>query len=389
MSEAVDDRKLTDVRLYGDVSGRERDARVALETLKPKDDTDEAKQRAAELRIQLEAEVEGYEEARKRMAAELQRQMGELGIETAQDMMDLGCTGLASKGIAPEKIMAIRLAFGGSGIPIPCFVPPDLYCLAHGTIGGLQDNQVTLHAEHVAGISRPLEGKEKAHMELVTAARHTRGPGRSVDAMEQLTGYKAPPDMPIVEDEEEPPFLTEPVTAPTVSPEALAAVTPPEQTPVTAVRGVTETVHIALPTDIDEVLKVLGYALAYGAGPAIEALLKDLANDHVMKPRSLSVLFDLIGRGADAPASFKCDEHIETHWECRFCIAAAIATGALKPQLVLLPVDEGDRALFEDAVMPESHEALLDNVKTLNEHGSDAAAVFVKAAVWRRRFTRD
>ena len=95
-----------------------------------------------------------------------------------------------------------------------------------------------------------------------------------------------------------------------------------------------------------------------------------------------------VSTGKSAP--WKCEEHIETHWGCRFCIAAAIVEGSFDVQLLLAPVEEEDNmAVLDDSVAPTDHADLLAKIESLDEQGATAAAVFVKVAVWRRKFTRD
>lgn len=114
------------------------------------------------------------------------------GVEKAGDINTLGCTGAAKAKLTIEAIANLRLDLAGSGFGLPCFVPPSRYCLAHNTIGGLQDGQKAHHEEMVESISRELTPEEKGHMVLTEAARHARGDERMLDAHGALTGFELP-----------------------------------------------------------------------------------------------------------------------------------------------------------------------------------------------------
>ena len=126
------------------------------------------------------------------------------GVEVADDIIDIGCTGLAKHGISIEDARRIRLGLGGSGVGLTCFVGPDRYCLVHETIGGLQDGQEQLHAAYVLEVSRDLEPSERSHIAIMEnirrrdAQKPTRD--RIMEAASALTN--ASPDAVIEEDEE-------------------------------------------------------------------------------------------------------------------------------------------------------------------------------------------
>lgn len=88
-------------------------------------------------------------------------------VKTAQDLIELGCTGLTIR--LPVRAQAIQDAtlvrenMAGAGFGLPCYVPPNRFCVVHNVIGGLQPNQVQRHAEGVEVCSRPLTPEEKAH----------------------------------------------------------------------------------------------------------------------------------------------------------------------------------------------------------------------------------
>lgn len=119
------------------------------------------------------------------------------GCVYACDIETLGCTGVAKlTGVTWGEAGAyaitngtrLRLGLGGGGVGLPCFVPPNLFCLIHNTVGGLQDHQQALHPEYVSMISRELTPQECIQLGLTDKARRMRGGERTVDALNVLTG---------------------------------------------------------------------------------------------------------------------------------------------------------------------------------------------------------
>ncbi len=103
--------------------------------------------------------------------------LDQCGCVVADDINRLGCTGVARVLLesAPEKIVEqiqhLRIDMAGGGVGLPCFVPPTLFCLAHNTIGGLEDGQQAHHTEMVALISRELTPEEAAKVSAMNVAR--------------------------------------------------------------------------------------------------------------------------------------------------------------------------------------------------------------------------
>jgi hypothetical protein len=98
------------------------------------------------------------------------------GVTVAQDIVDLGCTGLVlafSRGstavTAIGSAQYIRANMGGSLCGLPCYVPPDRFCLVHNGIGSLQTKgnldgaQVNPHPEGLALCSRELTEIERKY----------------------------------------------------------------------------------------------------------------------------------------------------------------------------------------------------------------------------------
>lgn len=115
--------------------------------------------------------------------------IGSCKVKTSDDIEALGCTGCAANGLSIEDAQFIRLGLAGSGVGLPCFVPPDRFCLVHGVSGGLQDGQSQQHAERVEDISRPLTPAEAGHNKLVSAARRGR---TEHDTHSLLHGHELP-----------------------------------------------------------------------------------------------------------------------------------------------------------------------------------------------------
>lgn len=122
--------------------------------------------------------------------------LGKCGASTAQDAIDLGCTGLAKHGVSIEDSRFVRDHMAGARFSLTCFVPPTLHCLVHETSGGLQvknlanEAQEQRFAEMVPQISRELLSTESAHIQLIEHAM--RMETREKEAKEMLRGHKLP-----------------------------------------------------------------------------------------------------------------------------------------------------------------------------------------------------
>jgi len=110
------------------------------------------------------------------------------GVSIAQDIVDLGCTGLILQLFAPTPVEArrgmpkplvvatyMRESMSGSICGLPCYVPPTRFCLVHNTIGALQlvgnvdGAQTNPHPEGVALCSRELTDEERKQAGAVGA----------------------------------------------------------------------------------------------------------------------------------------------------------------------------------------------------------------------------
>jgi hypothetical protein len=91
------------------------------------------------------------------------------GAKTAQDVIDLGCTGLVfalttvDSDVAVREAIHVRANIAGAGFGLPCYVPPDKFCLVHNVVGGLQRQQVARHPEGLPLCSRELTDEERKH----------------------------------------------------------------------------------------------------------------------------------------------------------------------------------------------------------------------------------
>lgn len=108
-------------------------------------------------------------------------------VSKAFEIEGLGCTGAAGCGLDIVEITDLRLGLGGGGVGLPCFVPPNLFCLAHNTVGGLQREQEQRHPGNVAAISRELTRQEAGQLAFTEAVRHT-GKGGAGEQMAAAQG---------------------------------------------------------------------------------------------------------------------------------------------------------------------------------------------------------
>jgi hypothetical protein len=95
------------------------------------------------------------------------------GVQVAHEIETLGCTGARSYGLSIDEITSLRLGLAGGGVGLPCFVAPDRFCLAHNTIGGLQNEQKARYPQMVGEISRELTPQEAGQVAYTEAVRRT------------------------------------------------------------------------------------------------------------------------------------------------------------------------------------------------------------------------
>lgn len=125
----------------------------------------------------------------------------------ADDINRLGCTGLvkhqgmlSSVGQMTVSLLDkegtdlieigqfLRLGLAGGGVGLPCFVPPDRFCLVHNTIGGLERGQEQYYADYVKVISRELTPEEQTRVAVTERARRIYAKDGDREAAELLNG---------------------------------------------------------------------------------------------------------------------------------------------------------------------------------------------------------
>jgi hypothetical protein len=287
---------------------------------------------------------------------------------TAQDVFDLGCTGLAVHGVDIETTQAVRIGLAGSGVGLPCYVGPDRFCLAHNVIGGLQEGQDQRHAHAVAQISRELTPAERSHVAVMETARRTdKG-----DARDALIGHRVPEEFlkEVTEVMGGPSAPAEPAPAP-VAPPAPAAIPAGAMVAVVAAGA-----PIAPP------------AIHYQC-VACDAVypwpVPGLPADVQPKERRCTRCF---AKPDDAEARFKCPDHTETAWHCRFCVAAELVRGALSPNFLMGHAEVGTTVMMED--MQEFEGAAVPaRLAKFEEAGVSGAVLYVKVGRWIRKLARE
>jgi hypothetical protein len=260
------------------------------------------------------------------------------GCKTAEDVIAVGCTGLAKAGLSVEEIRFVRENMAGAGVGLTCFVGMDRYCLAHEVIGGLQEGQAQRHPEFVAQISRPLTPQEQFKVDLVERAQRVRGKtmaDKLVDAGDLLSGRMLPDDLKTERaGDNAPPTLSTPPDAP--------ALHDPEY-----------------------------WAKAAAHIDKLAAAVEQHRARHLA-----------------AKPTWTCDEHTQTVWQCRYCVAAEVARGGLVPEFIIMPTREGTTALLDDAESIAADEVAA-RLKEYAAHGDvDVAALFVKVGRWSWQFVR-
>lgn len=238
------------------------------------------------------------------------------GVKTGADIETLGCTGASAHGLAIDDITILRLGIAGGGIGLPCFVPPSLFCLAHNTIGGLQEGQKALHEQATPLVSRVLTLQEKGQVAYMEAIRHDArdNVGEQMKAARlALSGFGEPPvGTELIEEEDAP----------------------------------AEQPHPGVPTKFADTL-----------AQSVEHYQARV---------------------------WRCPEHNQTNWSCRFCLAQAIVEGELTPEFALHQ-PENDGGAAGHAVFGLTGPELVADVELLDKNGVDKVEVYVLAKTLTRR----
>lgn len=260
----------------------------------------------------LTEKIEPYAAARKRLAEEIRGLLADAEIQTAQDIIEAGCTGLFGKLSSVETVQKIRDNMGGSRVGLPCYVGRDRYCLVHQTIGGLQDGQTARHPNYVAAVSRDLTDHERGYVKTVEHARRRQGQTRMADAQEELRNF---------------------------SDDGVRRVNEGKS-------GSIEQIH-----------------------PTPEGF------SGVITPPS----------PPDMIETFKCQEHGELSWGCRFCVAQAVVEGMLEPEYLVLSPDSTSIMMADRC----SGIGVIKRLEMGEEAGVSSLVVYVKAASFTRKLSRD
>lgn len=274
-------------------------------------------------------------------------------VKTRDDVETLGCTGCAAMGLTIEDTQFVRMGLAGSGVGLPCFVPPDRFCYAHGVSGGLQDGQEQRHAERVESISRPLNAAETGHSKLVTAARRAR---TEHDTHSLLHGHELPKGW-----QEEETFE-----------EAVDGLRKEGGIDDIVAAGKMSSVNfegVAEALDADD-----------GQHPVIVKPWDELAA--TMSPERRAS----VQARVDAEVKkiqdrlWKCTEHEETVWTCRHCLAQAVVEGELAPACA---VSNGEKGV------PFRTRDVGGEILSLDSGGAVKIEIYVRAASFTRKLARD
>ena len=257
------------------------------------------------------------EEEREAAAERVREIFRTCGAKTAQDAIELGCTGLAKHGVDIETAKFVRENMAGARFSLTCYVPDTKHCLVHEGIGGLLNKnranvqQEMRHPEVLDKISRELTPQETVHLSMMESTM--RKELRESEARRALTGK--------------------------------------------------ESVDFRLP----EGWEVDGQPVeSRAAAPVAQFQLPQLTPQR--------------------PEDFKCPEHGETLWSCRFCVASEVIRGDWSPALLLA-------AGTENEVDPESVERIEGvqvplKVQELDKKGVDRVVLLARVATWTRKLAR-
>ncbi len=292
-------------------------------------------------------------------------------LATAQDIIDEGCTGLGARGMSVEEITKFRLGLAGSGVGLPCYVGPDRFCLAHNVIGGLQEGQEQRHAGAVNAISRELTVPERAHIAVMETARRANRDS----VRDALSGHRLPDDFlkevgAVIEGPHVPPELAD-APAPPAPPASPA----PASIPAGTVMAVVPAGHVPPAPAI--------HFECVACGAVYPWPVPGLPADVQPKERRCTRCFALPD---DAEVRFKCPDHDETTWHCRFCAAAELVRGGLSPAF-LMGHAVGTAVAMEDMTELNGQD-IAERLTKFEEAGVDGAVLFVKVARWTRKLSR-
>jgi hypothetical protein len=387
-----DDRTLAEIPFAAEPTTQLRQIRIALTTLQPphegtaEDGTVATVDPDAEKRKALLQEAVPFEAKQAEWAKRVRAYLADAGCTTAQAILDAGCTGLHLAGLEIPTLRDLRAALGGTGIGLPCYVPPNRFCLVHNTVGGLQDGQAARHTAAYTGITRELTPQEEGHLQLTDKVRHLKGGARMVDAIEALRGHDMPDGI-VLEDEAAQALDN------TDNEDATDNVVSPDQAPT--VNAAAKEPGFADLTHFLEFLELaVRYVRAVPGTEEVDRALDALAAAIPKQPRLLHAI-EMLATSAIRQSS-ECETHdsandrahAQTRWDCRFCAAAAVIAGDLDLQYIMAPALEENHATLDDADLVSATE-VDSRLAHYDKHGVTAVGLFLKVTAWRRRLAQD
>lgn len=277
---------------------------------------------------------------RESFCAAVRRIFLDRGARTAQDVIDLGCTGLVGAPVDmsipdehrllyKENSPVAQIAFArgrmaGAGFGIPCYVPPTQFCFVHNTVGGLQPNQAGRHPEGLNLCSRPLTLEEQGHTADVQALINKEGAAKTKLLFGAERVEPETPKMLTVEDSR---ALNQYLEARCI-----------------------EEMHGCHPCTCD-------------VAQPVESATVSTA------PAAATVPLD---------KKFVCPEHDKDTmiWTCRYCLAAGVINGPLQPD-VFVEYRRQDKSIGS---------AEIENLgAVLGDEGSIEVTAFVRVKCWKRQ----
>ena len=397
-----DNRPLADIPFAAEPKGRLLEIRLALTELTPPtlDKTGNVvKDPDKDKREALETEAEPLEQQRLLLAETVRRVFADIGCKTGQDIIELGCTGLVAKGIPVEEVSRLRSDLGGTGIGCPCYVTPHYFCVACNTIGGVQEGQEPRFVEVYDQMTRPLTPEEKGHMALTEEARNIEGDDRRGAAMKALRGREMPEGVELDSDNPGIEFENAEDVSSVTSADFDKAMDDLSEKRVSTITLPMPRLTADAMAELGALLNHLVLAVRFAHATEGDEAAIDAALGAIQQCKGLNVdIFNALTFLADAAAkrTFECSEHPsasdrgrrETNWECRYCVAAAVAAGELDLQYLLTPTVDDNHAMMEDSELVKAAD-VNDRIKHFDGKDVPAVGLFLKVTAFRRRLTQD
>jgi hypothetical protein len=88
--------------------------------------------------------------------------------------------------------------------------------------------------------------------------------------------------------------------------------------------------------------------------------------------------------------AWKCQDHAETNWACRYCVAQAVVDGPVEPTyLVTSEVENLDHEVEDREHDNVNGSTMAAHIATCETAGCTSATIFVRAATFTRKLARD